>query len=427
MPNYSKELRMPGFDLKKKLEEKSINKVPQTNPVIKKFAVTLINLFGRLLFLFRRNRLPKEVNKILFVSLNFNGDILFGSTLFSLVRAIYPEAELHIWIKSRAKHMMAGYPYFSKVTVFNDIRTRKYDEDINPSISAKLNFFRELKKERYDLAFDITGLFWTAFALFYAGVKYKAGHNFQGFGFFYNFETPAVQNGHLIDKHLSLVLDNPAFSSMLPKQINVFKVPTFHIENEACKSIEKLLAEKNINGNDRFIILHTTAGWEAKKWEVSNYVELIKYLGTNYKIFIIGGREDSPNADFISKNVDVKVYDVTGSLSMSESAELIRRADLFIGADSGPLYLAEAVGTPTLSLFGPTNPLFSAPRGAKHKYVYETLFCSAPADMQNCKLLAGLNCRTLDCMKLIKASTVAERALEVIAGNKKSTAADAQR
>lgn len=412
---------MPDFDLKKKLEEKSINKVPETNPVIKKLAVTFINFCGHMLFGFRRNRLPKEVKKILFVSLNFNGDILFGSTLFSLVKAIYPDAEFHIWIKSRAKHMMSGYPYFSKVIVFNDIRTRKYDEEINPSVSEKLNFFRELRKENYDLAFDITGLFWTAFALFYSGVKYKAGYNFQGFGFFYNFETPAVQNGHLIDKHLSLVLENPALKNVLPARIDRFKVPSFQIESEAGKKIDKLLAENNVNKEEQIIILHTTAGWEAKKWEASNYVELIKSLGANFRIFMIGGKEDSANADFISKNFERYVFSVTGLLTMSESAELIRRADLFIGADSGPLYLAEAVGTPTLSLFGPTNPLFSAPRGAKHEYMYESLFCSAPVDKQNCKLLAGLNCRTLDCMKMLKPSVVANRALVMMSKERNSS------
>lgn len=412
---------MPDFDLKKKLEEKSINKVPETNPVIKKLAVTLINLCGHLLFLFRRNRLPNEVKKILFVSLNFNGDILFGSTLFSLVRAIYPEAEFHIWIKSRAKHMMSGYPYFSKVVVFNDIRTRKYDEEINPSVSEKLNFFKELRKEKYDLAFDITGLFWTAFALFYSGVKYKSGYNFQGFGFFYNFETPAVQNGHLIDKHLSLVLENPAFRNELPAQIDRFKVPSFQIESETGKKIDQLLAENNVNKEEQIIILHTTAGWEAKKWDVSNFVELSKILSTDFKIFIVGGKEDSANAEFITKNTGQNVFSVTGCLTISESAELIKRADLFIGADSGPLYLAEAVGTPTLSLFGPTNPLFSAPRGRNHEYVYESLFCSAPVDKQNCKLLAGLNCRTLDCMKMLKPVVVANRALEMMSKERNSS------
>ncbi|MBL8016232.1 MAG: glycosyltransferase family 9 protein, partial [Ignavibacteria bacterium] len=160
---------------------------------------------------------------------------------------------------------------------------------------------------------------------------------------------------------------------------------------------------------------------EAKKWEASNYVELIKSLGANFRIFMIGGKEDSANADFISKNFERYVFSVTGLLTMSESAELIRRADLFIGADSGPLYLAEAVGTPTLSLFGPTNPLFSAPRGAKHEYMYESLFCSAPVDKQNCKLLAGLNCRTLDCMKMLKPSVVANRALEMMSKERNSS------
>lgn len=84
----------------------------------------------------------------------------------------------------------------------------------------------------------------------------------------------------------------------------------------------------------------------------------------------------------------------------------MRISDLFIGSDSGPLYIAEAVGTKTISLFGPTNPLFSAPRGKEHTCIYNKLFCSAEDNEQNCILIAGLNCKTIDCMKMIKPDDV---------------------
>jgi ADP-heptose:LPS heptosyltransferase len=417
---------MLDSELEKRLEEKSVDKVRQTNPVLKKVLVKLINGIGSLLFLFQRNKLPREVKKILFVSLNFNGDILFGSTLFNLVRSMYPGAEFHIWIKSRTKHMLTGYPYFEKVFVFNEIRTRKYDEEIDPSLSVKLKFFKELRNEKYDMAFDITGLFWTAFGLFYSGVKYKAGYNFQGFGFFYNFETAAIQKGHLIDKHLSVVTGNKAFEDLIPQNLESFKKPSFEIDRSAAKKIDEILLNSGISKENKMLLLHTTAGWEAKKWDVTNFIELINGLDENIFIFIIGGKEDSATADIIKRGTDRVVHDLTGKLTIGESAELLSRASLFIGTDSGPLYLAEAVGTPTLSLFGPTNPLFSAPRGEKHSYLYEELFCSAPVDEQNCRLLAGLNCRTVDCMKLLKPAIVLSRVNELLSVQQSKTGRNAE-
>jgi ADP-heptose:LPS heptosyltransferase len=392
---------MQSSDIIQKLNEKSIKNVKRINPKLKKLLVTIINKTGKILFLLKRNKLPVSPEKILFVSLYFNGDILFQSALFSLVNKLYPEAELHIWVKSRTKEMMKGYPDITKVSVFNDVRTRRYDEDVKFNLSDKIKFFRELRQEKYDMIFDLTGLFWTAFAVFFASPGYSSGFNFQGFGFIYNFETESIYNGHLIDKHMNIILKNPLFKEKLSHLDKIDTTPVYTISDESVENINELFKLHNITTDSKKIILHTTAGWAAKKWDIEKFISLIELLNHKFDIIIIGGPEDTDNAKIINYHIKSKIYNFTGKLSINESAEVIRRADFYIGADSGPLYLAEAVGTPTLSLFGPTNPLFSSPRGEKHTFIYKRLFCSADENEQNCKLMAGLNCRTIDCMKLI--------------------------
>ena len=392
---------MRDSELKKTLNEKKIKNVKRVNPGFKKFIVNVINYTGKFFFLFRKNKLPKDVKKILFVSLYFYGDILFESPLFELVCRQYPDAEKHIWIKSRTKAVLEGYPYFNKIHIFDDVRTRRFDEKVNLNLKEKFKFFNMLKSEKYDLVYDVTGLFWTAFAVFWSNPRYSSGFNFHGFGFIYNFETNALYSGHIVDKHLNLVLENKNYNFKTDKS-DFIKKTTYYINKNSALKIEAMLKDAGLFNGRKKIVIHTTAGWESKKWDVNNFINLIKILSEKNDIMITGGQEDKKNAELILKNVANNVFDFTGKLSINESAELIRRADLYIGADSGPLYIAEAVGTPTLSLFGPTNPLFSAPRGDSHKFVYNELICSADRDTQNCKLNAGLNCRTLDCMKMIK-------------------------
>jgi len=399
---------MQDYELNKELEKKRLRNVKQANPTLKKTIVSIINFSGKVLFSFRRNKLPDEVRKILFVSLYFNGDILFHSVFFEMVRRLYPEAKLHLWIKSRTKAMMDGYPYFDKIYFFDDIKTRKYDEKVNFDLRKKLRFFKELKKEKYDIAFDLTGLFWTAFAMWYSGAKYLSGFNFQGFGFFYNFESESVFSGHLIDKHTRIIKNNPVFKNALKSKVQDVLKPTYKISKESVIKIDNLFNSATIGKQKKIIILHTTAGWEAKKWGIENFIMLARMLKDKYDVVIIGGIEDAENGKIITENVNHGVTDFSGKLTINQSAEVIRRAALYIGADSGPLYLAEAVGTRTLSLFGPTNPLFSAPKGSQHTYIYKEMFCSAEKNVQNCKLLAGLNCGTIDCMKMIKPEEVYE-------------------
>jgi ADP-heptose:LPS heptosyltransferase len=388
----------------RKLKEKSVNKVKRVNPYFKKLIVTLINKAGKIFFLLRKNVLPQPVKKILFISLYFNGDILFESPLFELINKLYPDAELHIWIKSRTKALMEGYPLFKQVFIFDDIRTRRYDENIKFDLRSKIKFFRILKKEKYDFIFDLTGLFWTALAVFIATARYSAGFNFHGFGFLYNFESYAITEGHLVDKNLDIILGNPLFKVAIKNSGKINLTPNYYITEDTKHKVDDLFFNHEVQSNSKKIAIHTTAGWKAKSWDVSNFISLINEFDDKFDIFLIGGNEDMKNAETIIKKITKKIYNFTGRLSINESSEVIRRSDFFIGADSGPLYIAEAVGTKTISLFGPTNPLFSSPRGIKHSYIYKELFCSADKNEQNCKLMAGLNCKTHDCMKEITVS-----------------------
>jgi len=60
----------------------------------------------------------------------------------------------------------------------------------------------------------------------------------------------------------------------------------------------------------------------------------------------------------------------TGMLSLVETAALLGSADLFIGNDSGPLKLAEAMGAPTVSFWGASSPTFAGPRGRRHRFIH---------------------------------------------------------
>ena len=57
-------------------------------------------------------------------------------------------------------------------------------------------------------------------------------------------------------------------------------------------------------------------------------------------------------------------------------AAIIKRSDLFVGNDSGITHLAAAIGTPTISIFGPTDPRMWGPRGEQVKILYKKSPCS---------------------------------------------------
>ena len=93
--------------------------------------------------------------------------------------------------------------------------------------------------------------------------------------------------------------------------------------------------------------------WATKRWP--GYAELAKRLAARYRLAILGGRSDSSDAASIAEFSGAQgVVDGTVSLTLLASAELIGRAKLLVTNDSAPQHLASAMGTPTITIFGPT-------------------------------------------------------------------------
>ncbi len=97
--------------------------------------------------------------------------------------------------------------------------------------------------------------------------------------------------------------------------------------------------------------------WATKRWP--GYAELAKRLAPRFRLAIIGGPSDKTDAALIVEFSGAQgVVDGTASLTLLASAELIRRAKLLVTNDSAPQHLASAVGTPTITIFGPTVEQF---------------------------------------------------------------------
>jgi heptosyltransferase-2 len=106
-----------------------------------------------------------------------------------------------------------------------------------------------------------------------------------------------------------------------------------------------------------FIALAPGSVWATKRWP--HYAALARRLAPRYPLAVIGGPDDGRHARAIAAAVAPHgILDATGALSLLGSAALIGRAALLVTNDSSPQHLASAMGTRTLTLFGPTVPAF---------------------------------------------------------------------
>jgi heptosyltransferase-3 len=117
-------------------------------------------------------------------------------------------------------------------------------------------------------------------------------------------------------------------------------------------------ASSAIEPGQPFAVLHLLPMFEYKRWTIDGWVDLIRWLrAAGLAVVLSGGpaQAEREYAEHVTAASGEPVLNLVGELSFGESAELYRRARLYIGPDTGATHVAAAAGTPTVAIFGPTD------------------------------------------------------------------------
>ncbi|WP_179401733.1 glycosyltransferase family 9 protein [Burkholderia guangdongensis] len=109
-----------------------------------------------------------------------------------------------------------------------------------------------------------------------------------------------------------------------------------------------------------YVVLHPYPMYAYKMWHLDGWVELAKWLqAQGFAIALSGGpaQAERDYAAQLASRLSGVVLNRAGQFSLAESAEMIRRARLYVGPDTSATHIAAATGTPTLALFGPSDPV----------------------------------------------------------------------
>ncbi|MBW6514536.1 MAG: glycosyltransferase family 9 protein [Candidatus Syntrophosphaera sp.] len=135
-------------------------------------------------------------------------------------------------------------------------------------------------------------------------------------------------------------------------------------------------------------VIHAGGEFVGKRWPPGQYAEIINHLlesGICGKVYLIGDSLDAKvNAAILSLASSPGTIDMAGKLSLVQSQDLIARAKLFIGNDSGPMHIAALSGVPTLGLMGPYLSRISGPLGENSRSLGYVFPCSG-CDQRGCK------------------------------------------
>ena len=156
-------------------------------------------------------------------------------------------------------------------------------------------------------------------------------------------------------------------------------------------------------------LLHHGTTWETKLWHSEGWVDLGKKLLELYPDATIllswSGEKEHEGAKEIAAGIGRQAR-VLPRLTLKGFAALLKKVDLMVGGDTGPVHIAAAVGAPTVSLYRATDGQRNAPRGEQHRVVQSPLSCS--------KCLRKSCDRDRECRMSITAEAVIDACREVL-------------
>lgn len=243
---------------------------------------------------------------------------------------------------------------------------------------------RELRGRGYDVALDFQGLWKSAAWARVSGagrvVGWARAARREPASALLLGERPEWRGGaHVIDKNLAL---------LRPLGIDALGLREFPLPLSA-ESVARVDAVLAGLGTASYAVLNPGGGWPSKLWPAERFGDLARGLrDLGLPALVSWGPGEEALADRVvaaSGGAAVRSFPTT----LLDYVEVARRARLVVAADTGPLHLACAVGTPVVALFGPTDPARNGPF-AREDVVVRRLPPCAPCYSRTCARHAGV-------------------------------------
>lgn len=163
--------------------------------------------------------------------------------------------------------------------------------------------------------------------------------------------------------------------------------PRIEAPPEALAESDATLRELGLAGQS-FVVIHPGSGSARKNWPAENFAGLVaRAEAAGYRVLVVEGEADAQPVERLDRFAGRALVRVQQP-HLATLAALLSRAAAFVGNDSGVTHLAAATGTPTLAIFGPTDPALWAPRGPRARVLgFDTMVERVWAEVE--RLLRG--------------------------------------
>lgn len=294
---------------------------------------------------------------ILLIKPSSLGDVVHAMPVVSDLKRADPRCRVS-WLVNRSLAPLARMVRGVDAVIVFDRNAWKSPARFPANLREAAKLAVLLRKERFDVALDLQGLFRSALIGFFSGARSLIGFENarEGASFFYHQTIPVSRPpAHAVDRNraaLSVIL--PGFDAG-PARFEI-DVPA-----AASQSVSALLRQAGVHGE--YAVLCPAARWTSKEWPRRSFVELAARLrdALGLSVVVAGDRSLAGEWDALAGKCPPGVVSLAGQTSLPELAALLSGGRFTVSNDSGPMHLSTAMGIRTYVLMGPTRPERTGP------------------------------------------------------------------
>ncbi len=356
--------------------------------------------------------------RILVVKLADLGDVITSGPALRALRTTFPHARIVALVTAATAPVLAGSPNVDGVLTFDKFA---YDRPLNAlhpaNLRAAARLAWELRRQRFDTVVILHHLTTRWGALKYAALAFATGarrrvglDNGRGWFLTHRVADDGFGARHEVEYALGVV-------GLLGAHTDDPRLEVPISPADAAYAREVLGAD---GPGPRIAIHPGSGGWSlARRWEPAGFAAVADALAERYgaRIVLVGTVDDP--VDRVAGEMRTKPLNLAGRTTIGQLAAVLQRCDLFIGADSGVMHVAAAAGTPTVAIFGPTNPWAWGPWLPPERYriVRSAPLCS-PCAYTDTGLGTPQGCPERTCMRMVTVAQVSAAAEALLAGGK---------
>lgn len=340
----------------------------------------------------------KALRKILVVRLSSIGDIILTTPLLRSLKKAFPNAGITFIIKKQYSELLKDSPYIDELITF----------DQNQGKAGLRRIREQLKVQHFDLYIDIHKN-WRSFYL-RMGLRNARITSYSKLIFkrsmlvwfkinLYGEVRPVYERYFDSVRDFGISYDGQGTEIVFPET--------------AMQNVRHLLDEAGYDFRRPLVIICPSATYFNKRWKPEGFIETARYLVREKSAFVVihGGKEDKPLCSMISTAIGDGSGSMAGRLSLSESAALLKTANLVIANDSGLLHLAQSQKTPVIGIYGSTTRELGYFPLAEQSTVIETKLSCRPCTHNGLNYCPRKHFR---CMNDINAETVIKAAMQYL-------------